>query len=357
MKREILEALPAALGLGVLLLSACASTAPLAPAANPRVKITESAIEGANGPLSPTEVVGASWSRALTREIWPNRDSHSALVYKDRLWVLGGWGAGPLGDVWSSADGLSWQIATEEAAWPARKAAAATVFADRMWVLGGSMGVELANDVWSSTDGTTWASVGAASWPARHNHVAVTFAGKLWVLGGWGGGEKPADLNDVWSTPDGETWTEVLKAAPWSPRNGHSALVYNGRLWVLGGWGKRDDGSEGNLSDVWSTGDGKTWQRESAKAPWVPRNHHAALAFGDRLWVLGGWGVGDTREGNLNDVWWTKDGRTWRPSTGQAEWLPRNGHAAVVFDGRMWVLGGWSQFVGGTSINDLWWSK
>ncbi|HXU32935.1 MAG TPA: galactose oxidase [Thermoanaerobaculia bacterium] len=354
----------AAIGVGALLLAACASTAPSVPApvsgTNPRVKVTETPIEGASGPLSPSEVVGASWSRALTQAIWSNRDSHAALVYRDRLWVLGGWGAGPLGDVWSSADGLSWQMATAEAAWPARKAAAAAVFADRMWLLGGSLGVEVLRDVWSSTDGATWSRAKDAPWSARHNHAAAVFDGKLWVLGGWGDRAKPGepgDLNDVWSTADGVTWTQVMASAPWSPRNGHSALVYDGRLWVLGGWGKREDGTEGNLADVWSSADGKTWRRESTKAPWAPRNHQAAVVFADRIWVLGGWGVGDLKEGNLNDVWWTKDGKTWRPATGQAEWLPRNGHAAVEFLGRMWILGGWSQFVGGTSVNDLWWAK
>lgn len=348
-----------ALGLGALLAAACASSGPKGETTDPRVKITETPIEGAAGPLSPAEVKGASWSRALTQAVWSNRDSHAAVVYRDRLWVIGGWGAGPLGDVWSSADGLNWQIATAEAAWPARKAAAAAVFADRIWLLGGTLGVEGLHDVWSTTDGAAWTSEGQAPWSGRHNHAAVVFAGRLWILGGWGGkeGGGEGDLSDVWSSADGAAWTRVTGAAPWAARNGHSALAYDGRLWVLGGWGRRDDGSEGNLADVWSTADGATWRRESAKAPWAPRNHQAVVAFADRLWVLGGWGTGDGKEGNLNDVWWTKDGKTWRPATGQAEWLPRNGHAAVDFLGRMWILGGWSQFVGGTSVNDLWWAK
>ena len=358
--KTCLSAVPAAL-CGILL-AACGSTAiapPKSSGAPPRVRITETLIEGASGPLSPGEVVGASWSRALTQEVWSNRDGHAALVYRDRLWVIGGWSAGPLGDVWSSGDGLSWRIATPQASWPARRASAAAVFAGRLWLLGGSLGVEVLRDVWSSTDGAAWTAGGDAPWSARHNHAAAVFAGRLWVLGGWGDRETggQGNLSDVWSTADGSAWTRATSPAPWSPRNGHSVLVYDGRLWVLGGWGLRDDGSEGNLADVWSTADGETWRQECAKAPWAPRNHHASVAFGGRLWVLGGWGAGDLREGNLNDVWWTRDGKSWRPATGQAEWLPRNGHAAVEFLGKMWILGGWSQFVGGTSVNDLWWSR
>jgi len=233
---------------------------------------------------------------------------------------------------------------------------AAVVFKDRLWILGGATGgAEQANDVWSSPDGVTWTQVTAAApWSRRHNHAAVVFQDKLWILGGWGG----KDLDDVWSSPDGATWTQVTAAAPWSGRNGHSAVVWNGRLWVLGGWGKGAKG-DGNLNDVWSSADGVHWQQAAGRTPWAPRNHQSAVVFSDKLWVLGGWGLTGqgTQEGNLNDVWMAtpgKDGAVWRPVTGQAQWLPRNGHASVVFRGKMWVIGGWSHFIGGTSVNDLW---
>ena len=35
-------------------------------------------------------------------------------------------------------------------------------------------------------------------------------------------------------------------------------------------------------------------------------------------------------------------------------WPNRDGHASVVFQDRLWLLGGWSHFIGGTSVNDLW---
>jgi hypothetical protein len=41
----------------------------------------------------------------------------------------------------------------------------------------------------------------------------------------------------------------------------------------------------------------------AAKASWSPRNHHAALEYDGRLWVIGGWGEVGPKEGNLNDVW------------------------------------------------------
>lgn len=306
---------------------------------------------GSQGPLAAESVPGAFWTRALTRVAWPSRDGHAALAFHDRLWVLGGWGTGPLNDVWSSADAIDWQLVSAAAPWAARKAPAAVVFQDRLWILGGATGgAEQANDVWSSPDGAIWTEVAAAApWPRRHNHAAVVFQDKIWVLGGWGG----KDLDDVWSSPDGAHWTQVTPAAPWSGRNGHAAVVFQDRLWVLGGWGRGEKG-DGNLNDVWSSPDGVRWEKAAGRTPWSPRNHHSAVVFGGRLWVLGGWGRAGAAEGNLNDVWATADGVSWRPITGQAQWLPRNGHASVVFHERMWVIGGWSHFIGGTGVNDLW---
>jgi N-acetylneuraminic acid mutarotase len=311
---------------------------------------------GSQGPLALDAVPGASWSRALTQVTWSNRDGHAAVVFKGKLWVLGGWGTGPLNDVWSSEDGVRWTSVVAEAPWAARKSPAAVVFQDRVWLLGGSLGQETVNDVWSSTDGAAWKrETASAAWPKRHNHAAVAFDGRLWILGGWGGTAQK-DLNDVWSSRDGLTWTRVVAEAPWSPRNGHTALVHGGRLWLMGGWGRREDGIEGNLNDVWSSKDGVRWDRATARAPWAPRNHHTAVDWDGRLWVLGGWGTAGARDGNLNDVWSSEDGATWRPATGQAQWLPRNGHASVVFQDKLWVIGGWSHFIGGTSVNDLWYA-
>ena len=51
-------------------------------------------------------------------------------------------------------------------------------------------------------------------------------------------------------------WTEVTAAAPWSARLWFSAVVYQGRMWVLGGWSRVP---ETNWGDVWFSRDGKEW--------------------------------------------------------------------------------------------------
>jgi hypothetical protein len=72
------------------------------------------------------------------------------------------------------------------------------------------------------------------------------FEGKLILMGGYD--NTSAWYNDVWSSSDGVTWTQVIASAAFSPRAFHSAVVYNNRIWITGGF----DGVN-NLADVWYT--------------------------------------------------------------------------------------------------------
>ena len=168
------------------------------------------------------------------------------------------------------------------------------------------------------TDLYSWKLVDQASgnlkWTARTGHTSVVFDGKIWVMGGYDG----SYLNDVWSSADGVNWTEStlpVNAAKktagtgknwWMARYDHTSVVFNNKIWVLGG---SDDTK--TLSDVWNSEDGETWEEL------MPPN--------DR----DGNPVAKSTSGN-NKNWWTARGR----------------HTSVVFnpDGgageKIWVMGG-----------------
>jgi hypothetical protein len=101
-----------------------------------------------------------------------------------------------------------------------------------------------------------------------------------------GGNYRPAwqVRNDVWCSADGVHWTEVLAEAPWQPRIWFSAVVYRGRMWVLGG------STHGNklLVDVWHSKDGRNWTALKSDVAWSPRHEHSAFVFDDKIWVAGG---------------------------------------------------------------------
>jgi hypothetical protein len=54
----------------------------------------------------------------------------------------------------------------------------------------------------------------------------------------------------------------------------------------------------------------------------------------------------------LRDVWASSDeGRTWTQVCQTAQWEGRQGHATVVLDGHVYLMGG---FGGSSRFNDLW---
>jgi hypothetical protein len=144
-------------------------------------------------------VDGASWTeRVVVGSKWSARYYHTAVVFKDTMWVMGGTNGGPgLHDVWWSVDGASWTLKTATAGWSTRYLHAAEVYDGRMWVLGGDDGSDR-NDVWYSADGAVWTrATSGAEWSVRNALCAVTFGDRLWVLGGYNSNQS-VNYQDVW---------------------------------------------------------------------------------------------------------------------------------------------------------------
>ncbi|KAK3606879.1 hypothetical protein CHS0354_018473 [Potamilus streckersoni] len=109
------------------------------------------------------------------------------------------------------------------------------------------------------------------------------------------------------------SWTEVTSDAGFTGRSGHTSAVFDGALWVIGGF----TGS-GVLNDVWKSTDGKNWNRVTttgtvaAGVRMIPKmrcGSSAAMTVPEK-----------------NDVWKSTDGISW--DTG-------NSHKPVFPDGRV----------------------
>ena len=205
------------------------------------------------------------------------------------------------------------------------------------FVMGGS-GSKNLNDVWASAGGKNWAKIADADWSGRGWHQAVVYQGRLYVMGGV---DDFTNLKDMWSSADGKTWS--LEATPaWSGRRQHQAVAHQGRLYVLGG------NAGGRKNDVWSWAKGESWSLNKANDGngWTARSGLQVVSHNSRLYVLGGYD-GTTR---TNDVWSSVDGANWS-FEGNAEWPIRTLHQAVSHHGRLYVLGGNGA---GGSQNDVW---
>jgi hypothetical protein len=140
---------------------------------------------------------GKTWKLVEKQAPWIHSDLPMTVVHDGKMWLMGGWYNGRLpghsasSSVWWSQDGVKWHEATAKAVWTPRLAAGLVVFKERMWVLGGTENYyfgdakSLKNDVWSSADGKEWKLETAdAGWAPRAYHGAVVHAGKIWVMGG-----------------------------------------------------------------------------------------------------------------------------------------------------------------------------
>jgi len=279
---------------------------------------------------------GAHWTLATAHAAWSPRRARECLAFDNKLWVFG-WN-----DLWYSADGIAWTQVTDTPPGLLRSGFSGVVFDDKIWVLGGNN----LNDVWNSPDGINWTQLtSAAPWPARSQHASVVHDGKIWVIGGSTIiFEDTVYLRDAWCSPDGINWSQTVANAPWNYGYRYtSAIAYDGRIWLL----------QKNGSRPWYTEDGATWVQGVEGVPWSDlRDSVHALTYAGEMWVITGTSTGDYT-GQYNNVWHSSDGVAWIGSDGPARFGPRSWHASTVFNGRLWVLGGRS-IIGSNSLGDVW---
>jgi hypothetical protein len=178
----------------------------------------------------------------------------------------------------------------------------------------------------------------------RRQHQVLSYNNKLWIIGGYNDPDS-ARLNDVLSSSDGGvTWTQVtISGTHFSPRSLHEALVFNNKMWVIGGY------TDTTIAkDVWSSTDGAHWTLETANAQFNGRFDFGVVVFNNKMWLIGG------QDGSAykNDIWTSTDGVQWtQVTTTGAIFAPREGHEVVVFNNKLYVIGG---SIGPSYPNDVW---
>jgi hypothetical protein len=79
-----------------------------------------------------------------------------------------------LNDVWKSADGREWVEVCKDAEWVPRRGHSAVVFGDRVYLVGGDTGSACASDIWVSDDCEHWELVCSEKpWCSRIGHSVV----------------------------------------------------------------------------------------------------------------------------------------------------------------------------------------
>jgi hypothetical protein len=173
------------------------------------------------------------WTTVGSSPSLPKRVFYAVASFRGALWILGGFdGSREMADVWRSVDGLRWVRVVEHAPWSARASATAVVFRDRLFLIGGGrIDGPISNDVWSSADGLSWTLLTSLIAPEKPlGYTPVVYADQLWLIGANRSGQFTSEML---VSSDGKFWH--AQSAPWSARGGVAAWANGVDLYITGG--------------------------------------------------------------------------------------------------------------------------
>jgi hypothetical protein len=126
----------------------------------------------------------------------------------------------------------------------------------------------------------------------------------------------------------GDNWTIITHSAPWKERHGHATIVFDDKMWIFGG-----ETQEGLVNDIWYTRDGVNWNMVASNAQWSPRYRHEIVVFHDIIWLIGG--VNGKYE---KKIWKSADGFNWDDIDVDFSFT-QTSNKLLVFNSCMWVIG------------------
>jgi hypothetical protein len=295
----------------------------------------------------PMKISGDVGTWATTTSFATTRDSHTSVAYNGYMYVIGGRYSSALNDVQYApinANGTIGTWNTTTSFTTARLEHTSVVHNGYLYVIGGNNGVGgvLNNVQYASinANGTigTWNSTTSFT-TGRAGHTSVVQNGYLYVIGGIDGGA--VYLNDVQYAPinaNGTIGTWNTTTSFTTGRYAHTSAVYNGYLFVIGGY----DGTALYRNDVQyapinANGTTGTWNSTTSFT--TGRYAHTSVVNSNYLYVIGGLGGG-----NLNDVQYSSINAngtigTWTTTTPFT--TARYEHTSVVYNGYIYVLGGY----------------
>lgn len=296
--------------------------------------------------------------------VFTGRMDHQTVSFNGRMWTVGGKNASTyFADVYSSTNGISWIQSTvnaieyvvdgtgeilidesgERVAVPAtfipRSGFQMLVFDSKMWIIGGeTTGGALLNDIWYTEDGSTWVLHDTGDFSARRYFSAVVYNNRVYVIGGYDG----AANDEVWYSSDLKTWTQVTVSTAFTARFGHTSVVYNNRIWILLG--------DGVTNTYYSTDGGVNWTQAAANAGLGARMYHSSIVFLNYMYII----AGDIAGTKYNSVYRSTDGITWTTVTATAAFTARSNAGIVEYLSRLWITCG---YTGTTYLSDAWSSE
>jgi hypothetical protein len=245
----------------------------------------------------------------------------------------------------SGTDGTAWTNGST-GPWSARAGALLLKLNNGVYLTGGFNNTIAAQDVWYSTDTVTWTLVsGGIPFGNRLTFGGCVFNGAMYLSGGYGlSGTTPlGPQNDVWRSTDGGNWTQIATNCPWQARSGHTMLATTAGLFIMGG----TNIAGVNLNDIWFSVDGVSWNQITVNGSmWAGRRLMSSWYINNAIFIGGGQGSSL----GFNDTWFsTTGGATWSQITAAAWPVGVNSAGCCVYNNKLWIFGGGTNTAGTTA--------
>ncbi|MFL6208401.1 MAG: kelch repeat-containing protein [Pyrinomonadaceae bacterium] len=177
-----------------------------------------------------------------------------------------------------------------------------------------------------------------APFPGSYNFPLFNLRNKLWAFHSQGN----------WYSEDGKSWTKA-ELPPLGLRTGFQQYVQlNDAIYALG----TSAGDYLNLTVgariAKTSSDLKQWEVIAAHSELPARVFYGAVVFDKKIWLLGGF----DGKSYYNDVWNSSDGVKWRRIAEKSPWSARANPSAIVFENKIWLIGG--GIINGQVFSDVW---
>ncbi|MFC1503954.1 hypothetical protein ACFL6D_00900 [Spirochaetota bacterium] len=303
-----------------------------------------------------------AWEQATANGGFAPRYGHTSAVFMDNIWIIGGAINGiydSTNDIWFSTNGIAWTYDTNVSTMWQGYAQGAAVYNDELWVFGGCEGfphqtMPSSADFFNA-DGITW-NPGMPYFPPISDMPILVYNNVIWLIGGMG------DYGDLGAADDIQytdapfvNWYTAAITAPFGSRYGNTALVFNELMWVIAGKTTSFNVAGGYMNDVWHSSDGTNWDLATDNAAFSPRENHSSVVYDNKMWVIGGYYSNGGGEQFYNDVWYSDDGISWIQLSSNAGFEKRKEHSSVVYDDKIFVIGGIGS--GSSLYNDVWYLR
>lgn len=314
--------------------------------ADPELPISVRVTDDDGNSVTATKKISVYMFRRLTSSAALTYD-HSCAVFDNKMWIIGGivdnGTSSPSGEIRYSTDGTEWVKSTSLSTFSSYNDIfnhKTIVYDNKIWIIGGIVNYALkrVNDFWYSSNGIEWTQAPVDSHflsNAYNMRNSIIFNDRIWILGGIKQNSEDSTTNAVLYSSDGKTLNTATDSAPFLPRDQFATVEFQNKMWIIGGVDTRNN----NLNDVWSSADGITWTQVNTTSEFSPRHGHKCIAYGDKMFLIGGNSqeTGDPVSCG-GDVWYSSDGVKWIKASSSGKY-PNNSRA-VVYNDKIWLIGG-----------------